>query len=153
MKTTTIQNFNILALSVPIIKEFNSRNKTAIASSISTEKLKIYKYDFLKRMYDIGLRNLVLVIITDKKEIIVKDINDTFGPKLNLCTLKIILINYNNFFSLKGIEYFFIEKKAKNFETFYAFKGKSWKQICMLFISVGIDISGGSNNKKTLIIS
>jgi hypothetical protein len=107
MKTTTIQNFKILALSVPVIKENNSGNKTAIASSIFTEKLKIYKYDFLKRMYDLGFRSLVLVIVTDNKNFIVKDLNDTFGPELVLCTLKIVHVNYNNFFSLKGIEFFY----------------------------------------------
>jgi hypothetical protein len=50
-----------------------------------------------------------------------------------------------------NIEFFFTVKKTINFETFYAFKGKSWKEICTLFFSVGIDISGGSNNKKHLL--
>ena len=56
-------------------------------------------------MYDLGLRSLVLIIVTDNKEFIMKDLKDIFGSELVLCTLKIIHVNYDNFFSLKGIEF------------------------------------------------
>jgi hypothetical protein len=52
-------------------------------------------------MYDLGLRSLVLVIVTDNKEFFMKDLKDTFGQELVLCTLKIIHVNYDDFFSFK----------------------------------------------------
>ena len=153
MKTTTNQNldFNIVALSVPVINKNKSGFKTAIVSTISTESFKIHKVNFLKRMNDLGLRSIVLVFVTDDKRFFVNDLKEIFGQEAVLCTLKLMHINYDDFFSLSSIEYFFSEKKDKNFETFYAFKGKSWPNICSLFISAGVDISGGSNNKKHLL--
>jgi hypothetical protein len=125
--TTTNQNLNIVALSVPVINKNNSGFKTTIASTVYTESLKFNKYEFLKRMYDLGLRSMVLILVTDEDDIGFKinEFKESFGTEDAICSLKVIFVNYNNFFSLNGIEYFFTDRKNKNFETLYAFKGKS----------------------------
>lgn len=65
MKATN-QNFHKVALSVPMINKNKSGFKTSIVSSISTESFKIYKLEFLKRINDLGLKNMAIVFVSDK---------------------------------------------------------------------------------------
>lgn len=49
------------------------------------------------------------------------------------------------------MEYFFSDNRSDNFEVVYVFHNINWKDICVLFATSGIDISGGSNSKKHLL--
>ncbi len=155
MQTTTTQNFNLyhlLTLSVPVLNKNRSGNTTAITSSIYIEDLFIKKKEFLTRMFYLNLRDMALVLISDETEIDTGNIEvleENFGTVT--CKLTILYFNPEDFFSYSGFAYFFSEHKDKNYEIIYAFKGKTWKELSFLFGTTGVDISGGSNNKKYLL--
>src|SRR6202012_2077373 len=62
--------------------------------------------------------------------------------------LEIHTITPQHFFTLDTFNLFFGKEKEKNFECYYIFKDISYHNICTLFASTGIILSGGSNSKK-----
>jgi hypothetical protein len=149
---TTHQNFfHLITLTVPVAKSKKAGFKSAIFSSIFIDDNQlILDPDMYSRMHSLGLRHFNIVIINDAIKCYDKR---EFGDKiLNVyCSLTVHFINANSFFSLKGFELFFNKNKDKNFELVLAFQNIPWDEICVRFISTGIDLSGGSNTKKHLI--
>jgi len=142
--------FNVLTLSIPILNPNKPNYKSAIVSSVYLEDLKINN-KFLNRMLNLNLRKMVLVWISENF-----DYSDEFSIEeikygAGITSIKIVKINTHKFFSYDGLEYFFSDNRSDNFEVVYVFHNINWKDICVLFATSGIDISGGSNSKKHLL--
>lgn len=154
MEKTTNENkmLHFFTLSIPTI----NKNKTGFKSSIvSAVRIPIVSIKFnesneiLKRMYFLNLRKILLIVIWDGVKEIKTRRRDYIFEDGKEYVLNLLFINPDYFFSLKGFEYCL--GFHKNNEIFYIIAKDSWQEICVLFVSIGIDISGGSLNKRHLI--
>lgn len=147
-------NFIILSLSTPTVNPNKSGFKSAIASSFKIKKFRYTPSKFLENMYNLDLKNIILIgVITSVsnqdshyERMFIKNFSND-----KKCNLKVLLINFERFFSLETLNYLFEENKEKSYEYIFFFENLNWKEICGYFFSCGIDISGGSNNKKHLL--
>ena len=141
--------YHLVTISSPVLSNTKYGFKSAIASTVTVDHL-VFTQMFYIRMYYLGLRNINLVIISDLyPRYVHKEIKEKYHGED--CTLSYDLIHPDDFFSLDTLDYFFNKKKGKSFEFVFAFQNQSWHDICARFTVSGIDISGGSNNKKHLL--
>lgn len=149
------KKFTFLTLSVPTPNQNKSGFKSAIACSFSENNFSYINLDkFFINMHNLNLKKFILITVINS----VKNPDSHYeqmGIKKfsndNNCKITQLFITSRRFFSLSTFDYLFEENKEKSYEYIFMFEDTNWKNICVSFLTCGIDISGGSNNKKHLL--
>lgn len=144
-------NFYIFTLSIPTKNRVKLGFWSAIYSTIHIENYNLEKNNLIKRMEAIELKNIIIVTISDRfvEDAAKLTFKDPYSPIL----ITFIEFKISKFFSVYTLNSFFDEYKERNFEIVYIIENLSWSEVCAKFLSVYIEISGGSNNKKHLLSS
>jgi hypothetical protein len=138
--------FIIAAISTPIPNKNKTGFKSAIATSFFTYDFNLNPHEMLERMNSLKISKYRIYIVSGDDNYLS---NHIFSEKKS--HIKIIILGFENFFNLHNFTKIWFENKGNSFENIFIFKGLEWNQIIAQFISVGVDISSGSNNKKHLL--
>ena len=140
----------IVCMTIPKIKNTNYINKklySSIASITRVENINFDMLEFYDRMELFGIKRFVVIFISDKyiENKISKDLN--FNER-GTVEVEIIYIMKNYFFSIEYMNELYDLDKNSHSNIIFGFFVDSWAEIVASFMSVDIEVSGGSNSKK-----
>lgn len=156
MKNNLNNNFTIFTISVPTPNQNKSGFSSAIASTFSLIGLTINWEKVYHSMNFLQFKNYYIIFIVPDDEKVGENgkSEEYFIKKFdtgNQCKITLLMSNFSKFFTTHSFRMLFDHNKDKSYEYIFIVKGYTWKEITFNFSVCGIDISGGSNNKKHIL--
>lgn len=146
----------LMCMTLPIFKgkQYFKLIHSSIASIVIIENFKFYVKDILSRMEILGVKRIIIIFITPNSDAENNKIDNRsiYNNKQETAEIKVIYILEEYFFSFDYLnELFKLYNEEPNHNILFCFSDLKWMRIAAKFMTVNIEVSGGSNSKKHMI--